>query len=64
MAPRGRRLRQIFDLTGDSIQSVIALEITKEAQIAGEVSGHARVGATETGEAGRQASASSNRSVP
>lgn len=63
VAPRGRRLRQTFDLTGDSIQSVIALEITKEAQIAGEVSGHARVGVTETGEAGRQASASSNRSV-
>lgn len=55
----GRRLRLTFDLSGDSIQSVIALEITKEAQIAGETeagcSALAQLG--DAAAAGQQASA-------
>ena len=60
----GRRLRLTFDLTGDSIQSVMALEITKEAQIAGETeagcSALAQLG--DAAAAGQQASAASDGS--
>lgn len=54
---------RLFDLTGVSIQSVVALEITKEAQAAGGInSAHALTG--EAGAAGQQASASPVRSSP
>lgn len=60
----GRRLRLTFDLTGDWLQSVIALEITKEAQIAGETeagcSALAQLG--NAAAAGQQASAVSDGS--
>ncbi len=58
---------RLFDLTGDSIQSVVALEITKEAQAAGGInSAHALVGEAvgEAGAAGQQASASPVGSSP
>jgi hypothetical protein len=55
---------RLFDLTGDQLQSVVALEITKEAQAAGGISSaHARVGVAAEA-AGQQASASSVRSSP
>ena len=58
---------RLFDLTGDWFQSVVALEITKEAQAAGGInSAHALAGEAvgEAGAAGQQASASSVRSRP
>ena len=65
MAPQSGDSDRLTDLTGDSIQSVMALEITKEAQIAGKtdaggVSANARAGVA----AGQQLAASSDRPSP